>query len=101
VDGVGVTVVQDDTRGKVLLDVEYGQQALTGRLNLSHTLDVRITTYPDWWGLQWSFYLDIQNLYNHENQQAVRSYIDEAGNLKERYVNGIPIFPSLGMSVVF
>jgi hypothetical protein len=101
VDGVDVPVVQVDTRGNVILDVDYEQDTFSGRLNLYNTLDLRLTTYPQWWGLQWSVYLDIQNVYNRENQQAVRYYIDEAGALKERSVFGIPIFPSLGMSVVF
>jgi hypothetical protein len=100
-DGVTTPVVQVDTQGKVILDPVYERETLTGRLNLYHTLDLRITTYPRWWGLHWSVYLDIQNVYNRENQQQIRYYIDEAGALKTRAVNGIPIFPSLGMSVMF
>jgi hypothetical protein len=99
VNGTEVPVVQVDTQGKVILDVEYERESLTGRLNLYHALDVRITTYPQWWGLAWSFYLDIQNVYNRSNQQQIRYYIDDKGALQERPVNGLPIFPSLGMSV--
>jgi hypothetical protein len=94
-------VIQTDRNGKVILDVDYERDALSGRLNLYHTLDVRITTYPSWWGLNWAIYLDVQNVYNHKNQQGLSYYIDDRGNLKERVVNGIPIFPSFGMSVVF
>ena len=57
----------------------YERETLTGRLNLYHALDLRITTYPDWWGLQWSVYLDIQNVYNRSNQQQIRYFVDDRG----------------------
>jgi hypothetical protein len=94
-------VIQTDSNGKVVLDPLYEQQTTTGRLNLYHTLDVRITTYPHWWGLQWSLYLDVQNVYNRDNQQQMRYYIDDSGSLRERPLFGIPIFPSLGLSIAF
>ncbi len=101
VNGEDVPVIQTNSDGKVVLDVDYERDTFSGRLNLYHTLDVRLTTYPGWWGLNWAIYLDVQNVYNRENQQAVNAYIDETGTLRERAINGIPIFPSLGMSVTF
>ena len=101
VNGQDIPVVQVDPNGKVILDVDYEQDTYSGRLNLYHTFDVRVTTYPRWWGLDWSFYLDVQNVYNRENQQQVGYYIDEAGELRQRPIYGIPIFPSLGMSLAF
>lgn len=101
VNGADVPVAQVDTQGKVILDVDYERQTLTGRLNIYHALDLRVTTYPHWWGLDWSVYLDIQNVYNHANQQQIRYFIDDRGALVERPVNGIPIFPSLGLSIAW
>ena len=101
VGGVDVPVVQVDTKGKVVLDIEYERQTLTGRLDVYHALDIRFTTYPEWWGLQWSIYLDVQNVYNHQNQQFARYFIDDEGRLNQRFVYGIPIFPSLGLSLNF
>ena len=94
-------VVQVDRQGKVILDVDYERDAYSGRLSLYHSLDVRFTTYPSWWGLSWAFYLDVQNVLNHKNEQTLSYYIDDAGTLRTRTVNGIPLFPSLGMSVAF
>jgi hypothetical protein len=101
VNGVDVPVVQVDPDGRVILDPLYEQLTMTGRLNLYHSLDFRITTYPQWWGLQWSFYLDVQNVYNRDNQQQMRYFVSDQGTLQERPVYGIPIFPSLGMSLIF
>jgi hypothetical protein len=101
VNGQQVPVIQVDGNNRVILDVDYEKETYSGRLNLYHSLDIRITTYPRWWGLQWSVYLDVQNVYNRENQQQLNYYIDSDGNLRERPINGIPLFPSLGLSVVF
>jgi hypothetical protein len=101
VGGVTSPVLQRDSNGRVILDVLYERDAYTGRLNLYHTLDLRITTYPRWWGLDWSVYLDVQNVYNHSNEQQVRYFVGEDGSLNRRGVYGIPIFPSLGMSLTF
>ena len=100
-NGQRVPVIQTDQDGRVILDVEYEQDKLSGRLKLYHTLDLRLTTYPSWWGLSWSLYLDIQNIYNRQNEQAARYYVSEGGSLERRAIYGIPIFPSLGLSLVF
>ncbi len=102
VNGMQQAVIDTVTeKGKVILEVEFEKDALSGRLNLYHTLDVRVTTYPKWWGLQWSIYLDITNIYNNKNEQQINYFVDDEGKLRQRKVFGLPIFPALGMSVVF
>lgn len=91
-----------DSKGKVILDIEYEKKTLSGRLKLYHSLDLRITTYPRWFGLPWSFYLDVTNLYNNKNEQQKSFYIDkETKKLEERITYGLPIFPAIGMSFTF
>jgi hypothetical protein len=101
VGGVEQAVLQVDSKGNTLLDPEYEIDAYSGRLTVYHSLDVRLTTYPSWFGLDWAVYLDVQNLYNHSNQQQIGYYVDPQGSLQQRIIYGIPIFPSLGFSVVF
>lgn len=102
VAGADTAVIQVDSRtGKVILDVEYERDKYSGRLNLYHSLDLRVTHYPQWWGLDWAVYLDVQNVYNHKNQQQITYYVNQDGDLRQRVINGIPIFPSLGLSLVF
>jgi hypothetical protein len=100
-NGIEYPVLQTNVDGKVMLDVDYERDTFSGRLNLYHTLDLRVTTYPSWWGLNWSVYLDIQNIYNRENEQFVSYYVSDKGALQRRSTMGIPIFPSLGFSVNF
>lgn len=101
VGSLDTAVIQTDREGKVILDVDYERDALSGRLKLYHTLDIRLTTYPSWWGLNWAVYLDVQNAYYRKNQQALSYFIDDKGVLRERVIYGIPIFPSFGLNVSF
>jgi len=100
-DGTTTPVIQVDANGKTILDIEYETDTYSAQLNLYHALDIRITTYPSWWGLDWAIYLDIQNVYNRQNEQALRYYVGDDGTVRTRSILGIPIFPSLGFSVVF
>ncbi len=100
-NGVETPVIQTDRQGKVILDVDFERDTFSGRMGVYHSLDVRLTMYPGWWGLNWAVYLDVQNIYNHTNVQEVNYYIDDKGILKTSTINGIPIFPSLGMSISF
>jgi hypothetical protein len=99
--GIEVPVIQRNNQGNVLLDVEYERDAFSGRLDLYHSLDLRVTTYPGWWGLNWSVYLDVTNVLNNQNVQQLNYYVNDRGQLASRTIDGIPILPSLGMSVSF
>lgn len=101
INGVETPVLQTDSRERVVLDVDYERDRFSGRLDLYQSLDVRLTTYPSWWGLRWAFYLDVQNVLNRKNVQNQNYFVDESGSLRTRTLNGIPIFPSLGFSINF
>lgn len=100
-NGTPYNTVQIDQNGNTALDVNYEKDNLSGKLNLYHSLDLRVTNYSTWLGLVWSFYLDIQNIYNRKNEEQAYYYVDANGKLKEKYTYGFPIFPSLGLSVSF
>jgi outer membrane receptor for ferrienterochelin and colicin len=100
-DGSYYNTVQVDESGNTILDVNYEKDRYSGKLNMYHSLDLRVTNYTTWFGLDWSFYLDIQNVYNRKNEEKSNYYVNEKGELKEKYTYGLPIFPSLGLSVSF
>jgi hypothetical protein len=65
-------------------------------------LDIRGTTYAKWWGLDWSFYLDIVNVYNRRNIIARNWRVDrETQQLEMRETAMLPILPTLGFSVAW
>jgi len=105
-DSIGerIPAVATNIFGEPLFTIERGDFANTNsaRLPAYHRLDVRVTAAADWWGLDWSIYLDVVNVYNHKNILS-RSYsVDKASvTLTEREVSMLPILPTLGISVAF
>lgn len=68
------------------------------RLPMFHSLDIRVD--KKWKFKYWSFsvYLDIQNVYNNQNPEAVGYNFNYTAR---QYVNGLPILPSLGLRADF
>ena len=100
-NGTNYNSVQTNEKCEVMLDVNYEKDNYSGKLNTYHSLNLRLTKYTKWLGLDWSFYLDVQNIYNRKNQEQANYYVDDNGSLKEKYMYGLPLFPSLGLSVSF
>ncbi|MCS7229331.1 MAG: TonB-dependent receptor [Candidatus Kryptonium sp.] len=89
-------------RNKVVLDLDYGgfRNFLNSRKPPYHRLDVRITYNARFWGANWSFYLDVMNVYNRKNVVGYDFSISN-GQIKRRPVTMLPILPTLGISVKF
>ncbi len=105
-DSTGATVptIATNLFGNVLFSVDRGGVANinSARLPDYQRLDVRGTFYTHWFGWDWSWYLDIANVYNHTNL-LTRSYnVDQDTiELTTHDVTMFPILPTLGMSVKF
>lgn len=81
-------VVSDDLRNP-----EHG-----ARYPAHHRLDVRLSHSRSFWGADWLFYVDVINLYNRKNVQVY----DYSSDLKTKNpVYGLPLVPTLGVSVRF
>lgn len=96
-----VYVVQTDAFGNVVFDVDYGgyENNNSARKPAYHRLDVRATAYTTFWGLQWSFYLDIINVYNRSNLLHYDYYVNDDLTLGVRKTSMFPILPTLGLSI--
>lgn len=103
-NGVKTPGVATNVFGEVLFSIDRGDVSNinSARLPAYHRLDIRATTYADWWGLDWTIYLDVVNIYNRKNVLS-RSYsVDkESGDIVVRQVYMLPIIPTLGFSVKF
>jgi hypothetical protein len=51
--------------------------------------------------MDWSFYLDVINVYNHQNVLAYNYYQGDDYTLKRRAVGMLPIIPTIGFSARF
>lgn len=98
-----VTKIDTDWRGVVFVVDRGGLANINrGRLPDYHRLDVRLTTYTNWFGWRWSWYLDIINVYNRQNVIGVFYRVDrQTLELIERRPTMLPILPTFGFSVTF
>ena len=90
-----------DSPSEVIYDVDYGGNKLNGRKPPYHRLDVRLTALAGYWGLDWSFYLDVINIYNRKNVIAYDYFVTDDLELGKTPNNMFPIIPTFGFSVKF
>ena len=96
-------VVEVDRNGNVIFDVDRAgeENELQAQLPAYHRLDIRLTARTAFWGMDWSFYLDVINVYNHQNVLAYNYYQGDDYTLKRRAVGMLPIIPTIGFSARF
>jgi len=101
--GVAVPRVQTDDRGQVIFDIDRGvlTNRNAGRKPAYHRLDMRVTAYTAFWGADWTFYLDVINVYNRANILNYGYFVSDDLTVGVRETNMFPILPTLGMSVRF
>jgi hypothetical protein len=80
--------MSDDTRNR----------AGDNRLPLTSRLDWRLSYLPRFWGANWVFYLDVINAYNRKN---VQDFSYDPKTKKDEPIYGIPLVPTIGVSVRF
>jgi hypothetical protein len=85
----------------VIFDIDYGDRKLNGRKPAYHRLDIRVTAYTRFWNLDWSFYLDVINVYNRTNIIGYNYYINPDLSVGRRGSKMFPIIPTLGFSMRF
>jgi len=73
-------------------------RAGNNRLPWTSRLDLRLSYFPKFWNASWVFYLDVINAYNRRNVQDI-NYDPKTKSDEALY--GIPLVPTIGVSVRF
>jgi hypothetical protein len=66
-----------------------------------HRLDLRFTAYTKFWNADWSFYLDVMNVYNRTNVLGYNFDLTNDLIITRKTVAMIPILPTIGFSARF
>lgn len=107
---VGVTprvaydsLVVNPFTNQVIFNLDYGgdDNRYSERKPAYHRLDIRLSAYTKFWGADWSFYLDVINVYNRKNVLTYGYTISSDLSLKQKVTGMIPILPTLGISARF
>jgi hypothetical protein len=91
----------EEGENEVIYDVNYDGQKLNARKPPYHRLDLRLTALAEFWSLDWTFYLDIINVYNRSNVIGYNYSISPELTLERRKSTMFPIIPTFGFSVKF
>ncbi len=88
---------------EVVYDIDFGgiDNRFASRRPDYHRLDIRFSAAADYWDLDWTFYLDIINVYNRANVIGYDYYITEDLRLERDQNTMFPILPTLGFIVKF
>ncbi|MGD8782294.1 MAG: TonB-dependent receptor [Ignavibacteria bacterium] len=88
---------------EVVYDVDFGglDNRFASRRPPYHRLDIRFSAAADYWDLDWTFYLDVINIYNRANVIGYDYYITEDLRLEKENQTMFPILPTLGFIVKF
>ncbi len=87
---------------EVIYDVAFDdRERFNSKKPEYHRLDLRVTAFARFWGLDWNFYLDVINVYNRSNIIGYDYYVTEDKQLGVKPTSMFPILPTLGFSIKF
>ena len=105
-DGSGELTPEIATRGDsedVIFNVNFGDPSnrLASRKPDYHRLDLRFNFLADYWDLDWTFYIDIINVYNRSNVINYDYSVGDDLTLQREATSMFPILPTFGFNLRF
>lgn len=106
--GVAPRIVKDSlvvnplTR-QVVFNLDYSDESkrFASQKPAYHRLDVRVSTFANFWNTDWTFYLDVMNVYNRKNVIGYDYNLSNDLQISRKTIGMIPILPTLGVSARF
>lgn len=100
---VNDSIVVNPFTNQIIFNFDYGDEEnrLSARKPEYHRLDLRFTAYTKFWNADWSFYLDIINVYNRKNVLNYDFNLKDDLTITRRTTGMIPILPTIGVTARF
>lgn len=97
------SLVVNPLANQVLFNLDYGgdENRLKERRPDYHRLDIRLTAYTYFWKADWSFYIDVVNVYNRKNVLGYKYTLNSDLSIKQTTTGMVPILPTIGVSAKF
>jgi hypothetical protein len=97
------SLVVNPFTNQVVFNLDYGgtENKFASRKPDYHRLDLRFSAYTKFFKLDWTFYIDIINVYNRKNVLGYDYYIDSQLKVRQKVIGMIPILPTIGFSAKF
>lgn len=100
---VSDTLVVNPLTNQVIFNLDYGEQSnkYSSRRPAYHRLDIRLSANTRFWNADWTFYLDVINVYNRKNVLAYSYSIGSDLSIKQKITGMFPILPTFGINTRF
>lgn len=97
------SIVVNPLTNEVIFNYDYGgeENIYSSKKPAYHRLDLRLTAYTHFWSTDWSFYIDVMNVYNRKNVLGYDYYVTTDLKLERRTIGMIPLLPTIGISARF
>ncbi len=93
------SISNPNVEGSVIYNINFNNEKFNSRKPPYHRLDVRFNFLTKLWGKDWTFYLDVINIYNRKNVVGYDYFVNEDMTVGKEQNNMFPILPTLGISV--
>ncbi len=100
---VNDSLVINPLTGRMVFNLDFGSASniYSQRRPDYHRLDVRLSAFSRFWNTDWTFYLDVMNVYNRTNIIGYDRSLDENYIIKAVPRGMIPILPTIGVNARF
>jgi hypothetical protein len=100
---VNDSIVVNPLTHQVIFNLDYDGESnrFTSVKPDYHRLDLRVTAYTKFWKCDWSFYIDVINVYNRKNVLNYNYNLSSDLIINRKVVGMIPLLPTLGVSARF
>jgi len=97
------SLVINPLTNQIIFNLDYGgdENRLSERKPAYHRLDLRFSAFANFWKTDWTFYLDIINVYNRKNILGYDYSLSSNLQIKQSTIGMIPFLPTIGISARF
>ena len=100
---VGDSIATNLLTGEALFNLDFGsdENQYSTKRPAYHRLDFRVSAYTHFWSTDWTFYLDVINVYNRKNVLGYDYSLNSDLSIKRTTVGMFPILPNIGINARF
>ena len=97
------SLVVNPLTNQVLFNLDYGDDdnRFSDRRPAYHRLDIRLSAFARFWSAEWTFYLDVINVYNRKNVLNYDYNLNSNLQIVRRTTGMFPILPTFGINARF
>ena len=97
------TLVVNPLTNQVLFNLDYGtdDNRFSSRKPAYHRLDIRLSAFANFWNANWTFYLDVINVYNRKNVLNYDYNLNNNLRIVQNTTGMFPILPTFGINAIF